>query len=519
MKYNRFGRLLSVLFAVAAADQAAVAQTSDEKAANGPIPGDVGLYASEFACAQKLPTPGYYQSLNGAELADAQRSGLYPCADFTGSFTANNKVYAWKSQNPYQGANFINNRKPGELYLVGGVWPALNGPVAPGPYVAKLDATTGAQIWRTYLENANIDKVWIAVSNLNILPNGNIVAAWSNKIVLIDGDTGLVLRSNSLPTGAAAVSDTNFKHVTIAPDGTLILKDQARPAGEAGQGSMAAIKGVQAGLKMANSEIVAVDPNSLDILDAVPVPEPAASPHVITSFAGKTAIYVSGNAHAFRYFWDPQSKKLSRDRSWAVAYVSPGQSTGTAPSIIGDWITILTNGIGSRTVASSVVAINQKDPTKVTTIFPFGPLRHGISFAPPKNGTDPENNMLYAADMGMGKVAGIKLDHATGTMKTAFVVDDTTSGLQTVIGPKDKRVLIVSNVRRDFPFEGTMVELMTHLYREQVIWRDAATGRILAASDFFPPMIPNALLTPGFGGRVYYVMNGGFMVLQVKATQ
>jgi hypothetical protein len=37
--------------------------------------------------------------------------------------------------------------------------------------------------------------------------------------------------------------------------------------------------------------------------------------------------------------------------------------------------------------------------------------------------------MIYSADMGVGKVAGIKLDHATGEMKTAFVIDDSTNAL------------------------------------------------------------------------------------------
>ena len=60
--------------------------TSNEIAANGPLPGDVSQYAKELACAQNLQTPGYYPSINGAELADAQRSGMFPCATFSGSF-------------------------------------------------------------------------------------------------------------------------------------------------------------------------------------------------------------------------------------------------------------------------------------------------------------------------------------------------------------------------------------------------------------------------------------------------
>ena len=60
--------------------------------------------------------------------------------------------------------------------------------------------------------------------------------------------------------------------------------------------------------------------------------------------------------------------------------------------------------------------------------------RHGLSiisfvgsvfspyykFARRTAGADPENGMVYSADMGIGKVAGIKLDQATGEMKVTF---------------------------------------------------------------------------------------------------
>ena len=60
----------------------------------------------------------------------------------------------------------------------------------------------------------------------------------------------------------------------------------------------------------------------------------------------------------------------------------------------------------------------------------------------------------------------------------------------------------------------TMLELMTGRYKEQVTWRDAATGRLLAESDFFEPLSIGALITPGFGGRVYFPTGKGFIVLQ-----
>jgi hypothetical protein len=366
------------------------------------------------------------------------------------------------------------------------------------------------------MDNANLSGNFIATANLNILANGKIVFSWNHTIVLLDPDTGLILKSNTLPTASVPVSAISFKHVTVAPDGTLILKSQARPAGSTEQGSMAMIKGMQAGLKVANSLIAAVDAQTLQVLDWTEMPEPAVTPHIVTTFEGRTAIYIGANEHAFRYFWDPQAKKLSQDKTWVVSFLQEGQSTGDAPTLMGDWVTIQTNGVGSKTTASSVVAISQHDPKKMTTVFPFGPLKPGEqSFAPPKSGGDPENNILYSADMGIGKVAGIRIDPTTGEMKTAWVIDNLTSGFQPLIGPKDKRVLLLSRMKQNVEKEPLFPALITGNYKEQVRWLDAATGRLIAESDYFEPLTPGALITPGFGGRLYFPTGKGFVTLQV----
>ncbi len=495
---------------------AEIGLTANEIAANGPLSGDVSLYPKELACAEKRPTPGYYQSINGAELTDSERSGLFACATFTGSFDGPNQVFAWRSADGYQAASYINNRKPGELYISGGDMPPMKGPMPAGPFVAKADATTGKEIWRTYLDNGNASGAWIANTNLNILPNGKIVTAWANKVVLLDGDTGLILKQNTLPTGPTPVANSNYKHLTIAPDGTVILKDQTRPSGCTLQGTIAIIKCAQEGMKQGNSNMVAVHPDTLEVLDSMALPEPATVPHIITMFGGRIAIYVGVNSGALRYFWNPATKKLSQDTSWVVKPMKEGQTTSDAPSILGDWIVLQTNGIGSETVASSIVAVHQKDATRMKVLFPFGPLKPGEwSFAPPKPQTDPENSMIYSADMGTGKVAGIKLDQATGDMKTVFVVEDTTNAFQPLIGPKDKRVLLLSNARKNVEKEPIKLALFTANYKEQVTWRDAATGRIIAQSDFFEPLSPGSLVTPGFGGRVYFPTGKGFITMQV----
>jgi len=495
---------------------AAIGLTLNEVAANGPLPGDVSLYLKELACAEKLPTPGYYRSINGAELTDAQRSGLFTCATFTGAFSGPNQVYAWRSADGYQGASYINNRKPGELYITGGDFPPASGPIPAGPFIAKADATTGRQLWRTYLDNGNASGAWIASTNLNILPNGNIVTARANQVVLLDGDTGRILKHNTLPTGPTGAADANYKHLTIAPDGTVILQDQTRPTGCTLQGTMAILKCSVEGMKQGASNMVAVHPDTLEVLDSVALPEPATVPHIITMFEGRIAIYVGVNSGALRYFWDPAARKLSQDKSWVVSPMQKGQTTSDAPSILGDWIVLQTDGIGSDTVASSIVVAHQKDAAKTKVIFPFGPLKPGEwSFAPPKPQSDPENSMIYSADMGVGRVAGIKLDQATGEMKTVFVIDNSTNAFQPLIGPKDQRVMLLSNFKRRVAAEPLKLALFTGNYTEQVTWRDAATGRIIAESDFFEPLTLGSLITPGFGGRVYFPTGKGFIAMQV----
>jgi hypothetical protein len=186
---------------------------------------------------------------NGAEIADAQRSGMFPCATFSGSFDGPNKVFAWRSAADYETTSYINNRRPGELYISGGQAPPPKGTVPAGPFIAKADATTGREIWRTYLDNGNVSGAWIANTNLNILPDGNIVFAWSGFVALVDGNTGEILKVAELPGGEAPIADTNFKHVTIAPDGTLILKSQTRPVGCTLQGTIAIMECSAKGMK------------------------------------------------------------------------------------------------------------------------------------------------------------------------------------------------------------------------------------------------------------------------------
>lgn len=143
----------------------------------------------------------------------------------------------------------------------------------------------------------------------------------------------------------------------------MICKNQTRPTGNKLQGTLAIIKGVEAGLKQPNSHLVAVDPNTLEILAELALPEPATVPHIIKPYEGKIAIYIGMDSGCRRAFWDPAAKSLTMDDSWHMEALTKGQTTACAPSIIGDWVVLQFNGLGSKVTASSV-AVGHVDDAK-----------------------------------------------------------------------------------------------------------------------------------------------------------
>jgi hypothetical protein len=185
---------------------------------------------------------------------------------------------------------------------------------------------------------------------------------------------------------------------------------------------------------------------------------------------------------------------------------------------MGDWVIGLTNGGAPTNVSLSVVAISQADPNNIVRINPI-PLEPGqMSFIPSMMSADLPNNRIYAMDYLPGKVVAVDFTQ-DGNMSVAWgPVDQRTISFLTLIGPPDQRVLVSTNINPN----ATQQQLQQaaqgtdYTYTEQIIWRDAATGKILAESEFFPAMSPGILVTPGYGGMIYEMLyDGHIMALQV----
>jgi hypothetical protein len=81
-------------------------------------------------------------------------------------------------------------------------------------------------------------------------------------------------------------------------------------------------------------------------------------------------------------------------------------------------------------------------------------------------------------------------------IKTVWKQDQTTTEWATLIGPKDHRVRVGTDIPKpEIPGENTT---------DRVVFRDATTGRLLARSALVPVMTQGSAVQPGYGGSVFF---------------
>ena len=95
-------------------------ETPNMIAAGGPIPPNYTLVQQEANCIAEQKNPPWYPTMLGYERGDSNRTGLYACATFTGSFTEPNQVYAYKSPDKYYTPAVMVTRGTNEMYVYGG---------------------------------------------------------------------------------------------------------------------------------------------------------------------------------------------------------------------------------------------------------------------------------------------------------------------------------------------------------------------------------------------------------------
>ena len=119
-------------------------------------------------------------------------------------------------------------------------------------------------------------------------------------------------------------------------------------------------------------------------------------------------------------------------------------------------------------------------------------------------------------DTGPGQAVGLNFNPTNGNMSIAWgPMHMVTQAWMNLIGPPNHRVLVSTNMNVANT-SNIQPGPKNPNYTEQVQWLDAATGKILAASDFFSPMSQGSQVWPGYGGLSYHMLfDGHIMALQV----
>jgi len=486
--------------------------TPNQIAAGGPLPGNYTIALQEAKCSAEEVNPPWYPSLNSYEQHDSNRTKLYACSQFTGSFTDPNTVYAYKSPDVYYTPAMMVTRGMNEMYVYGGAAGNAN-PLPSSAFVARIEPGSLKELWRTYLINTNITGQWFGVGAIESF-GGDVLAITNTYLYKLNGTTGAVEEILNLPTGKSQPYDAYFNGMSAWPDGTLVMKNLARAPGCKEQGFFALFNCPNIN-ETPPSAIVVVDPKEFKVLDWIEAEQMIGGRITATQYNGKNYAYLSGSSELYRYEWN--GKNIALDKSWGpVPYLLPGQTAASNPGIMGDWVILQTNG-GPSNVPLSIVAISQADARKINRIEPM-PLKPGVeSNIPSGAALDKENSRIYAMDAGPRKVVGIDIDQKTGKMSLAWSADQATLGWMPLIGPANHRVLVGSNISTNITKPSEWVCGPTGAnYIEQIQWRDAATGKLLAASDFFSPMIVGFMIWPGYGGLIYEGLNEGrIMAFQV----
>jgi hypothetical protein len=476
--------------------------------------GDPDVARREAACTAALARPEdpLYPSMARTYNNDIQHTGLFPCAEFTGSMTGPNEVVVQQSSSLYDTPFNIASLGPDGLYIYGG----CGGQASPPSwvtYVARVDPVTLDEIWRTNLADASENNQAHLCGAVDSLADGTLIATADHGLYKLDPETGeIIAQIENVPSGEAAPEDVTQNGAGYFADGTIILKTWNRIAGCTLNGifAMYGCNGTMPGVPAAPSVLSAVDPDTFEVLDSVVLDENIGSRFSTTNFQGQDYVYLTDTSSFFRYKWD--GSELTLDTSWGPAvYTKAGQIGGGTPTVMGDWIIGNTNGL---TIPMGVAAVSQLDSNKISTIQLAESMPEGtLSTSAAKPMVDPENNRAFMCPFNQGFCSAIDVS-ADGELSLAWQVDMRTQSMNTLIGPPDKRVFVSTNEVSTETEDPTKYNWGPDgaNFTEQHQWRDAATGELLAASDFYFPKSIASQTPPGYGGIIYALNNDGHLM-------
>ncbi|MFF4583798.1 hypothetical protein [Streptomyces sp. NPDC001389] len=473
---------------------------------SGQVTGDSALAQEEADCAAKLPGSPWARTLVRAFNSDAEHTGLFSCARFGGSMTGPNTVETRQSTVVYGTPFSTATLGTDAVYIYGGCNGGANPPGLVS-YVAKVKPGTLEQVWRTELSDARNNNEIHLCGSVEALADGSLIATADHTVYKLDGDTGKIIAQADPPHGSTPVNDVAINGADAFSDGSIVVKTWNRVAGCTQNGIFAMYKCKGALTGQATPSVLAVlDSKSLKVLDSVELQDNISSRISTAVFRAHEYVYITSTNQLFRYAWD--GDELTKDTTWGpVTYPQRGQTGGGTPTPMNDWIIENTNGI---TKPMSIVAVSQADASTMATIQPNPTMQQGQhSTSAAKPTVDPANNRIYMCDFNLGTCSAIDLRN--GKLSLAWKADMRTQAFTSIIGPPDKRVFVASNMKSSTESDPTKYNYgpTGANFTEQYQWRDAATGKLLATSDYYPPKSEASQTPPGYGGLIYGLANDG----------
>jgi hypothetical protein len=482
----------------------------------------------------------WYPSLQAFEHYDSGRSHVFSQATFGGSFQGPNRVKTLASKpGAYPSGYNMSYLNARAAFIQGGSYGDVKNSI--GPFVAKVNPKTLKPVWYTQLVNTVQTGEWDYPGAMAIENDGFIYVVSGYRIFKVDPANGDVVATLKLPTMVYMRNNypntpptydttltenainTSYNGINALPDGTIVVKSLYRVAGCTLNGPSAILSCPDA-QNVPASNLISVNPKTMQIIDNITLPAFAGARPTITRYRGVDYVYLlEKTSNAVRY--SVKNGIFTLDTSWTPAAVPyPGQTTGGSLIVMNNWIVGATNTVPA-TGRLTMFAINQADASKVFLLQPYGndPIAPELSkaFAQAAGGAqavswadmsleaDPENGRFYGVETLARKVAAFKL--TSSGIKTVWKKTQTTTEWATLIGPKNQRVWVGTDIPgAEIPGKNTT---------ERVVFRDAATGRELARSSRLPVMTQGSAIQPGYNGSVFFSGSTGTLIKVTPSPQ
>jgi hypothetical protein len=462
---------------------------ANQKTADGYKP--LLYFALQFPCpaSARLKTgpgdDGYYRTLAPFEHFNSLRTLRFPhtCPVEALANSTDVRVVTRESVSDYPHLYNAVTRERDELFAYGGLVS-----LGSGAYVAKIDPFSLCEAWRVSIQ-APTKRHWNYPGGLAVHANGRLYAVAGNLLARVDAATAdhrIVPLPEHPGQGGAA-----YNGFVISAGGVIFAKSMERGHGAEGEGIAGLEQAARSGIP---SFLVAVDPDSLETLAVVEAPEPIIGRIAGERRDGRDYVYLPGITTVWRYRFTGTAFELDPD--WRVEYVPAGAEPGTGVGLFGDWVIVQTNFLVSK-VPLTVWAIDRDDAGRAFTFQPFPDSTVSQEWS--KATLDPENLQVFVEDQLACRTATLAFDPEQG-FRLVWKTQETTASFSILIGDRVHRQIVGTA----YTLEG-----------DRVIVHDAASGRVVALSEVVDSRPNGTQITPGFGGRFYYMAQSRQKVVEL----